>query len=368
MAGQEQPLTSTPILDRQQPAPPQKGRSRASILIGAVLGVAIVRWAPQWVPEIESPASLLVSLIAGYYVVVLIHELGHLAAATVQGFEFREIAAGPFVLRRQTSGLRARFVPGRILAGGHVTGVPDSHRDLRRRFKIVLSGGPIATALLFVCLAFLPLTQLTWVLWIWNAVVAASSWLPFYTRGSVTDAKAVLILSRPGSDGEWLAAVLYLIVLDRQGVSPRDWPAEVVAQLASNGDSPPAALARYFTLVCALDLGERERVAEALERLLESSNHLRPDLRRTCFSEAAFYQGVMARNAELALAWLKDARKVTGTTADKGWDAGLLAAVAFAEGKEEEAREHARGAIAYLGRWPATSGSVAAAKRRLGAL
>jgi hypothetical protein len=319
-------------------------------------------------PDVESPAGLIAALIAAYYLVVLVHELGHLAVAVTQGFEFREFAVGPFLIRRQAAGLRVRFVRARLFAGGHVMGVPDSPRELRRRFKVVLSGGPVATALLFVPLAFLPVTQFTWSLWIWNAAVAASSWVPFYVRGSVTDAKAVLILSRTGRDGEWLASMLYIAVLDRQGVEPHDWPADTVSGLASDGQSPPAAAARYLALVHALDTGDPRLVAVALEDALAASKHLRPDLRRVCFSEAAFYQGVTARNVALARAWLDDARKVKGSTAEKGWEEGLLAAVAFAEGREAEAREHARGAIAYLDRWPGCSGSIAAARRRLGGL
>jgi hypothetical protein len=255
-----------------------------------------------------------------------------------------------------------------MLMGGHVLASPHSHEDLRRRFQIMLSGGPIATALVFVALVFLPLTPLTWSMWLWNAVVAASSWIPFYLRGSVTDAKAILLLARPGKEGDWLAAILYVMAVDRQGVSPRDWPASVVNQLASDGASPPAATARYLAMVSALDSGDRERVAAALEDVLAASHKLRPDLRRVCFSEAAFYQGVMARDSELARAWLKDARTVKGTSSEKGWDRGLLAAVAVAEGREGEAREEARAAIAYLDRWPAESGSVAAGRRRLAAL
>jgi hypothetical protein len=361
-------MTATPILDRVQAAPVAHTYTRASLLMGGAIGLGIAVWTRRWQPDIGSPGMLVLALLASYYIVVLVHELGHLVVASTQGFEFREIAIGPFVGRRKAPGLQLRFVPGRWLAGGHVTGVPDSHRDLRRRFQVVISGGPVATGLLFIFLAFLPLNQFTWSVWIWNTVVAASSWLPFYIRGSITDAKAVLILSRSGLAGEWLAAMLYLAVLDRQGVAPREWPPGVVASLTSDGASPPAANARYLALVYALDTGEPARVAVALEEVLTASKHLRPDLRRVCFSEAAFYQGVMARNADLARAWLQDARGVKGTTSESAWDEGLLAAVAFAEGREQEARKHARGAIAYLDRWPSESGSAAAARRRLGAL
>jgi hypothetical protein len=41
-------------------------------------------------------------------------------------------------------------------------------------------------------------------------------------------------------------------------VEPHDWPVEIVAQLKSDGDSPPAATARYFELVSAPDGGDRD--------------------------------------------------------------------------------------------------------------
>jgi hypothetical protein len=255
-----------------------------------------------------------------------------------------------------------------MLMGGHVLASPRSSENLRQRFRIMLSGGPLATALVFVVLAFLPLTPFTWSLWLWNLIVAASSWIPFYLRGSVTDAKALLLLSRPGREGDWLAAILYIMAVDRQGVAPRDWPPEVVAQLASDGASPPAASARYLAMVHALDGDEPSRVAIALEAVLEASHKLRPDIRRVCFSEAAFYQGVTAGNAKLAREWLDDARRVTGAASEKGWDAGLLAAVATAEGNVAEAGKYAQAAIAYLDRWPGASGSVMAARNRLGQL
>lgn len=365
----EESMTLTPILNRTQPPPAvEPVRTRKSLLIGAAIGAVIGLLSPKLLPEINSRLEFAGWMVGAYYLVMLVHEVGHLCSLPFAGFEFREIAVGPFLLSRGASGLRPRFVPGRMLMGGHVLASPQSHEYLRRRFQIMLSGGPLATAAVFVGLAFLPLTPFTWSMWLWNAVIAASSWIPFYLRGSVTDAKALLLLRRRGKEGDWLAAILYVTAVDRQGVSPRDWPASVVTQLASDGASPPAATARYLVMVSALDSGDRERVAAALEDVLAASHKLRPDLRRVSFSEAAFYQGVMARNAELAVAWLKEARAVKGTSSEKGWDHGLLAAVALAEGREADAREEALAAIAYLDRWPAESGSVAAARRRLAAL
>jgi len=368
VAGQEQPVTATPILERLQPLPPAQSRNLVGLIIGGIIGATVALLLPRMLDEATSRPVLLITMIAAYYLVVLVHECGHLCATSAAGFQFREIAVGPFLLARRTSGLRLRFLPGLMLAGGHVIGAPGSSDDLRRRFRMMVAGGPAATVLLFAVLAFSPLTAMTWSLWLWNAIVAASSWIPFYVSGTATDAKALLLLSSAGREGDWLAAILYIMAVDGQGVAPREWPTDVVAKLASDGASPPAATARYLTMVHALDTGGPERIAAALEDVLAASHKLRADLRRVCFSEAAFYQGAYARNAELARGWLEDARKVKGTTSEKGWEEGLLAAIAFAEGNEGEAGEHASAAIAYLDRWPAESGSVAAGKRRLARL
>ena len=168
-------MTPTPILDRTQPAPaPEQARSWRSLLIGAALGIAVGLLSPHLLPEMNSRLEFAGSMVAAYYLVILIHETGHLCATGVAAFEFREIAVGPFLLSRRGTGIRPRFVPGRVLAGGHVLAVPASHQDLRRRFRILLAGGPLATALVFVVLLCLPLTAFTWSMWLWNVIVAAS--------------------------------------------------------------------------------------------------------------------------------------------------------------------------------------------------
>ena len=102
--------------------------------------------------------------------------------------------------------------------------------------------------------------------------------------------------------------------------------------------------------------------------MLTNADGLCPDLRRTFFSEAAFFQGVYRKNPALARGWLADARKVKDRAALKGWDAAALAAIALAEGNIEDARAETRRAIAYLDGRPSTYGSVQAAHRRLAAL
>ena len=147
---------------------------------------------------LQSPARVVLVFWAAFYLAILIHELGHLVAGVAQGFEFRQIAVAPFVLSRQSNGFKFRFVPGRILAGGHLAASPNSSLALRKRFLFFLAGGPAATALLFAILPLLPWNLFTGCLLLANLGMAAGSWIPYYSKGSTTDAKAIWILGRTG--------------------------------------------------------------------------------------------------------------------------------------------------------------------------
>jgi hypothetical protein len=365
-----QPAASpTPILDRARPAPAPRKNTARSLLIGAGIGMVTgsLLWAMDPDRVFGSPAITFASAAGAYYLVILLHELGHAAAARFTAFGYRQFAVGPFVLTRKDRGFEFRCLPGRLLAGGHLLAVPDSDRDLRRRYLILLLGGPLATALLFVALIFLPRNAFTLCLLLWNALVAANSWVPFYTRGLVTDAKGVLLLIRSGTESDCLAALLYVVAIDTQGIRPRDWPADVADRLAAPGASPLISRARVFQFIRRLDGGDPFAIGYALEQSLAAGAHFSADLRRVCFSEAAIFSGVVRRDPALARAWLDDARKVAGTAAEKGWENFPIAAIALAEGKLDAANAALDAAIALLDRQP-TSGSRAALRERMTAL
>jgi len=334
--------------------------------VGVVLSPLLLLWADSDI-FLQSQFAFIGSLFAAYYLVILVHELGHGAMAIANGFEFRQLAVAPFLLTRMARGFQFRFLPGRILSGGHLMAAPDSDRDLRRRYLRLLCGGPAGTLLVFLVLALLPRNVLVFWLLVWNIIVAATSWLPYYTQGLVTDAKGILLLTRPGPEADCLAALLFLVALDSQGKLPREWPPDVVAGLHAPGDTPLHARAKIFLLIYALDTGDSDAVAAAIESALAAGAHQSVDARRTCFSEAAFHHGVVRRDAAQARAWLEDARKIRGTAAEKGWDSAMLGAIAFAEGNSEAARAAFTKAIERLDRRP-KSGSVTAARARLAAL
>lgn len=125
-------MSKTPILDREQPVPALKVHWLVSLLVGVILGIALIESERSgllregaFLNVLSSPVRLLGCLIA-FYIAILLHELGHAYVAILTGSELRGLAAGPFLLSRKALGWRFQVVPRRILGGGLTSVVPRS--------------------------------------------------------------------------------------------------------------------------------------------------------------------------------------------------------------------------------------------------
>ena len=360
----------TPLLERQQPvAQPRRRRRAIGLLIGGAIGLVVDLFGRPYF----GPGRVLVwmlAFVAALFVGLLFHELGHLAAGKLAGFEFHQIVAGPWIVSKDSRGNKLRFFPrGILMFAGHTVMIPRNTEKLRRGFALFAAGGPVVTALLFLPLILLPWSLATSSALVANLLLAVFSWIPMTIGGSRTDGKILRTLAGAGASADRFAAILYLVAIDNQGVEPRRWPHKIMEKLAA--DAPGWDLhgeAAVLLHIYTFDCGETEATAAALEQVLAKAERLRPELRRHYFAEAAFFQGVYRKNGPLARAWLEDARRVKAIPALKDWDAPALAAIAGAEGNVDEARAQIGRAIAYLDRQPGERGSILAARRRLAVL
>ncbi len=199
--------------------------------------------------------------------------------------------------------------------------VPKSADRLADRFLRLVLGGPAASLLLLLVTLFLmvfPSNSVVRVLLYVGLFLTVMCCLPFTVRTQPTDAKSILLLIRKDQGAERLAAILYILALESQQVEPRDWPPELVDRLSiPTRDKPHLASAIYLRYACALDGGDVERIAEAIERGLSIDNEAPPEIQRKFQVAASCFQGILRHNAELAQAWLESARAVKHTASRK---------------------------------------------------
>ena len=312
-------------------------------------------------------AGVLLGITVLLVVCLLAHEFGHLLAGLAVGWEFRYFLAGPFAVARHSDGLKFHFLPRKILGGGRVLMVPRGAGWSWRNQLIVIAGGPILTALMFIPVVLLPWSSFTTCLAVANTLVAAGSWIPVVFGGQATDSRMLIRFARVSEQN--FAAIGELWALDYAGVTPRNWPRELVSQLTIAADDPACgSSARQYRYLYLRECGDQLEAAEALESVLARAIELPPEERRSYFSEAAFFQGMSRNSSVLAREWLEEARRVDAVLPEHDWADYPLAAIAFAEGKREAARSHLVKSIAALDRHPGQSGSVASVRARLAAL
>jgi hypothetical protein len=361
--------SQTPILDGDQPLPARKVHWVPALLVGFSLGgllIGLDRARASAGPLIAPQA--LVLFVPAFYIVVFVHELGHLIVGMTVGFELRTFMVGAFLWSREGGGWRFRFQLRNLFWGGLTAAMPRSSENLVDRYRRVVLGGPAASLVLLILTFLLPGGLfIRFLLWV-NLLLVISVCIPYTVAFLPNDAKLLLLLSRKGAVGERIVACLYLLALDVQGKQPREWPPELMKKLdvtAEDKSRLPVALS--FLLSDAAEKDDAQRAAEILERALAISNRMLPDVRRGFLAAASFYHGFHHKDASRSEEWLTRARSVKSGASQKDWDSGALAAVCFAKGDYSQSAELLARYVALLDRQP-MSGRITAERERIVAL
>ncbi|MEZ5401770.1 MAG: M50 family metallopeptidase [Bryobacteraceae bacterium] len=203
---------------------------------------------PAWMHPAK-PASGddggVLATMAGLWLGVLVHELGHALAGAAVGFRMSRLAVFPFEYLRSSK--RSYFRLNFAVLGGFYMGIPTHVRHLRRRHMALTAAGP-AFGFLF---AFL-----SWAL-LWRAngaadgfaygVLAASIWfglvnnllnlLPIQMSGLRLDGRVLWGGMFRHREEEAALAVLACCSSLYSPLRPRDWPEDWVEFLRETSDA-----------------------------------------------------------------------------------------------------------------------------------
>jgi hypothetical protein len=280
-------------------------------------------------PATAEPWAATVAALLGAALAPLIHELGHVAGGLLAGFRFVWLVWGPLEVRREGDRMRLALNRRLSLAGGLALCLPPNGQVPLRGLAGYVGGGPVLSLVA-------------------GSAALAGAWgMP--DRGSVGGwaaaafglaslviALLTLIPSRGDflSDGAQLLRILRHPALARRDLAvaalsglalspqrPRDWPADLLAQVAAK-DEPPSATAFYLRYLHALDLGKPHEAREHLQQALFTTPAT--PLATELALEAAFFEVAIRRDAEQSRRWLERAHRTLDRTFLQAVQAAVL--------------------------------------------
>ncbi len=290
---------------------------------------------------------------------VIVHELGHLLAALLVGFQVSEFRAWPISVARRGSSFHLRFRFREWSPLGLVAAAPRNWRRLRVRWAVFVAGGPIAN--LALALLFVPggmLLETTpkpgndgALKSIRSTRFQAGSVIMFMSALNLALCSSNLVSMRFGGylcDGGHLLdcvlnyprfrraiATLRLTADLLSGRRPRDWRSEIVDELFSFADNSALdTVARLYAYYHALDTGQTYRAAEFLRPVLAGWPAYLTTANASLALEGAYIAGFLDRDVEYARLWIS---RAGDGIAENQTRLRAVAALAFAEGRFDDA-------------------------------
>ena len=245
-------------------------------------------------------ANLILAMVA----VIVLHEAGHLAAAILLNFKVLALALGPFRIARSNGAWTFRFTP-RSLFSGSVSAVPRSTQGWRARMLVVVAAGPLATLLTGLAAAslLLSLQMPPWTSTFLGAITQLSAFIvvlgliPNSRDARVrNDARLLSVLRHDSQEARDILLYHVLTQLDLAGARPRDYPEELMRELAQTQGRPDLMLFSAHKIVLwALDRGQLSTAAAWDQRCLELCENSQPAARNLALAQSACLD-VLLRN------------------------------------------------------------------------
>jgi hypothetical protein len=262
------------------------------------------RWADVGV------VGFVLSALAALYLMLVIHELGHVVAGMCVGFRFRSLRVGPLVFDRQFPVSRYRG-PG-ALVNGVAELIPASTDELAWRGVAMVAGGPVANVLSALVVLAFPFTILSALFLAASIVNAVNDLLPFEGRLGVSDGRRIGMLARHSPRGARWLALPHLGGELNDGVLPESLSTAVLAKAVEVCDaSSDTVKSHAFIFASAFHRHRDDEAARRLETCLAYSGQAMPALREALMSEAAVFQARRRKRADLADQWLADIPALT---------------------------------------------------------
>lgn len=268
----------------------------------------------------EKALFLLLAFFA-IWVVIAIHELGHLGAGIAQGFRVALYTAGFLGVRGTSRGIQFFFNRQFNTMGGLAATFPErleSGPALRRKFVRIVAAGPLASLLLCV------VALLVWYVLFQNmgdapslfARANAFFWLvtggmsgfiflatmiPSRAGGFMSDGARLLSLLDKGEKGLYEETTLSVMVLMGAGKLPGEYPVDLLERLKSRSpDSLLGLNGHFMVFLHHLDRGETTQALPYAQTVEANIAAIPEAFQSHYLKDVVFYYAFFAQDTDAA--------------------------------------------------------------------
>jgi len=178
--------------------------------------------------------GIILVLLVSFFLVILIHELGHVFGGLIMGNEFSMMIVGPLKLQKEDGKYHLEFNQNVAMAGGLALTLPTKVEGFKKRRAVVIGGGPFASLVLAIIayLLFINMpngySKLLTTLLIGSGMLSAMIFvmtiIPMKAGGFMSDGMQLLMTFRGDAKAKQYANFMHLFALDNKGVLPKDLP------------------------------------------------------------------------------------------------------------------------------------------------
>lgn len=270
------------------------------VVIGGVVGVVIGYFGAEYFMTdlkefIASAPNLLVAILLGvlaFFLVILIHELGHLAGGLLMGNEFSFLSVGPFKIQKEDGQYNFQFLKD-IPALGLALSLPTKVEGFKMRRLVTISGGPLASLLLAIgsiLLASIAAPFFLKLLGGMSAFIFLMTAIPAKAGGMLTDGMQIVMTLRNDEKGKQYGDFMHLFALDQKGTLPKDYPMAFMTPYEKEEleDIYDIGFSQRFYHK-ALDEGNQENAKKYISQLEENYTLYPPVFHIELLAEVACY-------------------------------------------------------------------------------
>jgi hypothetical protein len=304
----------------------------AAILPALLLGMLLGPWGI--IPWLFGTFFLI------WWIVTLIHELGHLAIAWIAGFRIDMFAVGPVAVVRNGRSFRVIRISSWELSG-LVHAIPNDPVNQKAWLASCAAAGSIANFATggLAWYAYVTFPDSSWfALWEWtfimfSLIAGLVSIIPYRVRDVASDGYGITRLVGMGSKSDQFRATQQLATSFQQDMLPRDWDPVVLTTALGHDDEPSTSTwALYMAYLHHLDAGRDVEAAHYLERSIANLASVSLFFAAGFFAEAAYFFVHHGADPALARTILK---RIDGENVDDLTRLRAEASVLIAEGRSD---------------------------------